>query len=302
VLREFAEKQRIPFPLLSDVDSEVIGAYGILNDRIEPGDAMIYGIPYPGVFVCDEAGVVVSKFFHDSYKKRDSPEILIDAALGRIEVAQDAPRADAGDDELRISAIVHGGKGTLRQGVRRQLIVHFELAEGLHIYGEPVPDGMIPTTIEVQGPPGLIVEAPILPPTQTLRLESLGVELQVWSGSVDMIVPFYAVGELASETRPLDRSEVELEVTVRTQACNDQVCLLPRTETLALTLALDVIDVPNLSMHMGHGQREAAFDGMPHMRRLLLRTLRKRPLSIPRFVWKSIKLELQAARRRRAAN
>ena len=81
VLSEFASKQNIPFRLLSDVDSSVIRAYGILNEQVTEEAGPIFGIPYPGVYVTDEDGVVVAKFFHDTYKKRDSPEILIDAAM-----------------------------------------------------------------------------------------------------------------------------------------------------------------------------------------------------------------------------
>ena len=86
------DKQGIPFPLLSDLDSEVIRRYGGLNTQIEPEDGFFYGIPYPGVLVTDGDGTVVAKFFHDTYKKRDSAEVIIDAALGRVQVAEDAPR------------------------------------------------------------------------------------------------------------------------------------------------------------------------------------------------------------------
>ena len=298
-MKEFAAKQSIPYPLLSDLDSEVIRDYGILNDRVGPDDAFLYGIPYPGVFVTDEDGVVVSKFFHDSYKKRDSPEILIDAALGRIEISDEVPQADAGDEELRITALVHGGKGSIRQGIRRHLVVRIELAEGLHIYGEPVPEGMVPTQVELSGPPGLVIEDAILPPTEALHLKSLDLTLPVWSGTVDIVVPFYAVGELASETRPLDRDFVTLEVKVRTQACTDDVCLLPRTESLTLEVPLDVVDIPKLALHEGHGQREANFEGMPHMRRLILRKLKQRPLGLVTFLWKNLRLEFGARKRRR---
>lgn len=277
----------------------MIRRYGILNDRIAPGEAMLHGIPYPGVYVTDEDGVVVAKFFHDTYKKRDSPELLIDAALGRIELADDTPRATGGEPSVRITAAVHGGRGTIRQGIRRQLVVRFELDAGLHIYGEPVPDGLVPTSVHVDGPPGLVVEAPICPPTEPLHLESLGVDLAVWSGVVDIVVPFYAVGELASEVRPLDVDAVTLDVTVRYQACNDETCLLPRTEKLSLRVPLDVIDVPNVALHTGHGQREAGYDGSPHLRRLMWRKVRAHPLAFLRFIGKSIGLELAARRRRR---
>jgi len=297
VLREFTEKQKIPFPLLSDIDSRVIREYGILNDRIESSDAFLYGIPYPGVYVTDENGVVIAKFFHDTYKKRDSPEVLIDAALGRVEVDPDTPSATTADSEVKIRASVHGGRGTIRQGIRRQLVIRFEPTPGFHLYGEPVPDGMVATRVDIKGPPGLVVEDPILPPTKPLELKNLGVELQVYSGVFDIIVPFYADGRLASEVRPLDLETAEVEITVRYQACDDHTCLLPKTETLTLDLPLDVIDVPALGLHMGHGQREGNFKAAPHLRRMIFRVLRRNPLDLLRYLAKNIRLTLAAHRR-----
>jgi hypothetical protein len=299
-LSEFAEKQEIPYPLLSDQDSAVIRRYGILNTRVEPGDALLYGIPYPGAFVIDEDGVVVARSFHDTYKKRDSPEMLIDAALGRIELSPDAPSASGGEESVRLTATVHGGRGTLRQGIVRQLVVRFELGPGLHVYGEPVPEGMVPTSVTLHGPPGLVALDPILPPTTPLRLESLGIELPVWSGRVDIAVPFYPTGELASEVRPLDRDSVRLEVRVRYQACDDEVCHLPRTEVFELELPLDVIDVPKIPLHAGHGQREGRYDGRRSLRRLMLRKLREHPLGFLRFIGKTLRLEREARARARA--
>ncbi len=299
MLTEFSETQKIPYPLLSDIDSKVIGDYGILNTEVERHDAVFYGIPFPGVYVCDENGVVVAKFFHDSYKKRDSPELLIDAALGRTQIAEDAPQTTTGDEDVRVTAVLHGGKGSIRQGIRRHVVVRFELGDGLHIYGEPAPEGMTPAKVSVTGPPGLVVEDPILPPTETLRLASLNIELEVWSGTVDIAIPIYPVGELASETRPFDRDTAKIEVGIRYQACSDDVCLLPKTEALTLEVPLDVIDVPALGIHMGHGQREAGFSGNRHMLRLFLRKVAPHPLQFAKFMLKSLRLERAAAARRR---
>ena len=281
------------------MDSKVIRRFGILNDQVQPGDMFLHGIPYPGVYVTDEDGVVIAKFFHDSYKKRDSPELLIDAALGKVTISDDEPRATGGDEEVEITAVVHGGKGTLRQGIRREVVVRFELGEGLHIYGEPVPAGMVPTTVNVSGPPGLVTEPMIAPDTRLLKLASMGVDLQVWSGTVDLRVPIYAAGALASETRPLDVDSVPIEVEVRYQACDENTCLLPRTETFRLDAAMDVVDIPKISIHMGHGQREGNYDGMRHVSRLLWRKIRENPIAFLKFLPKQIRLELAARRRAR---
>jgi len=266
---------------------------------VSPGDLPLYGVPFPGTYVSDEKGVVVQKFFHDSYKKRDSAENLIDAALGKILATHEGPSATGGDQDIRITAAVHGGRGTLRQGIIRRLVVRFELRDGLHIYGEPVPEGMVATSVHVQGPDGLVVGDPILPPTEPLRLESLDLDLEVWSGTVDIALPLYPLAQLVSECRPLDRDAVPLEITVRYQACDDSACLAPRTETLQLDVGLEPVDMPNLSFHGETGQWTSPMEGAKHLRRLVLRQARKHPLGVARSILRQIRLELSARRRQR---
>ena len=89
---------------------------------------------------------------------------------------------------------------------------------------------MVATDVTVDGPTGLIVEAPFLPPVEPLTLIGTGVTLQVWGGVVDIRVPIYAASELATEVAPLDRVSVMIVVTVRYQACSHETCLLPKTE------------------------------------------------------------------------
>lgn len=296
VLAEFSEKYEIEYTLLSDIDSEVIRSYGILNERVRPGDGPLYGIPYPGTYVVDEDGVVVEKFFHDSYKKRESGSTILDSALGSILLSDDEPSAQGGDDAIQVHVAFHGGP--LKQGAPRSVVVRFELPEGLHIYGEPVPDGMIPTKVRVTGPDGLKIGSPLYPPTTKLRLESLDLELPIWSDRVDISVPVYALSAFASECHPLDRDSADIEVTVRYQACNDRECLLPRTETFRLKVPVQEVDVPAISLHMGHGQREAVFNGNPHLVRLMKRKIGQSPLGFLRYLGMSVRLEFAARMRR----
>ena len=50
VLAAFAQKYGITFPLLSDVGSQVIERYGILNTE---ATGVAKGIAYPGIFVAN---------------------------------------------------------------------------------------------------------------------------------------------------------------------------------------------------------------------------------------------------------
>jgi len=287
-LRDYVEGNNIPFPMLSDFNSRVIRQYGILNTDAQPGDVPIYGCPYPGTYVADEEGIVIQRFFLESYKRRENPYTLIDTALGRISLFEDEPDDNDPIEEIRVRVGFQGG--AVKQGAQRRVIVRFEMSPGLHIYNNPVPEGMIPVEIKVSGPDGLIIDDPITPPTHKLHLSEMNVDLAVWSGVTDIQVPVYALSSLASELRPLQDSELEINVSIRYQACTDNSCLLPRTESFTLAVPIETIDVPNLGTFKGKGQKDVQMDSKRHMRRLILRTLRRNPLAFFSGIKRLIKL------------
>ena len=95
VLADFAQRRGISFPLLSDDDSSVITAFGILNtvaaesqgpNADDPdvvadvrkyvsvvGSPNIVGTPFPGTFMVDAEGRVSSRFFEEFYRERNTP-------------------------------------------------------------------------------------------------------------------------------------------------------------------------------------------------------------------------------------
>jgi peroxiredoxin len=71
LLSRFACRFGIEYPLLSDVDSAVIDAFGIRNTNI-PENHDWYGVPYPGMYLVDESGVVFDKHFVSNHTVRES--------------------------------------------------------------------------------------------------------------------------------------------------------------------------------------------------------------------------------------
>ena len=70
ILERFAAKHSITYPLLSDIGSKTIDAYGILNPE---APERFKGIPYPGTFIVGRDGVIRAKFFLEGYKERIDP-------------------------------------------------------------------------------------------------------------------------------------------------------------------------------------------------------------------------------------
>ena len=83
VLKGFADKQKITFPLLSDPDSKTIFAYALKNKETvgkKFGKVDLDGVPYPGTLLVDKERVIRAKLFMDGYKDRHSVDELIKAA------------------------------------------------------------------------------------------------------------------------------------------------------------------------------------------------------------------------------
>jgi len=83
VLKEFAEKNKIAFPLLSDPESKAIIDYALKNKEMAGrkfGKVDLDGIPYPGTFLVDKEGVIRAKLFVNGYVKRHSVDELVKAA------------------------------------------------------------------------------------------------------------------------------------------------------------------------------------------------------------------------------
>jgi peroxiredoxin len=73
-LKRTATKRGVTFLLLSDPGSKTIEAHGILNQEAT-GKAK--GVPYPGVFIIDQEGVIRKKLFMEGYKERHQSSDLV---------------------------------------------------------------------------------------------------------------------------------------------------------------------------------------------------------------------------------
>ena len=73
----------VRFPLLSDPESDIIKAFGVLNQQLYQRFAKghrFHGVPHPHMFLVDSAGRIVAKFAESGYI--DRPDI--DHALAVI--------------------------------------------------------------------------------------------------------------------------------------------------------------------------------------------------------------------------
>ncbi len=77
-LKQFADRVKLAFPLLSDPGSKTIEAYGIRRGDVKPGSRED-GVPYPGIFLIDRSGEVRGKLFWEGYFQRPGADDVVRA-------------------------------------------------------------------------------------------------------------------------------------------------------------------------------------------------------------------------------
>ncbi len=233
-LAAFADTYGITFPLLSDPDSEIIRRFGILNTLIAEDDHPWFGIPFPGSYTTDADGVINGKFFEANLVFRANADELRRAALGeKITIAPASPAS-----EVQVEASFDGTE--LPVGILRDLLVKFRVPEGQHLYGNPVPEGSVATSIVLDEVDGLVALEPKMPPTKPHVLAGTGETLQIFTGDVVVRIP------ITHNSRTLTEIKRDLRVsgTVHWQACDDQACHLPQSQRVALTIPMAPINSP----------------------------------------------------------
>lgn len=86
IQKNFSDKWKFTVPILSDNETEVIQAFGILNESTSK-DSPLYGYPHPIVFIVDNDGIIRSKLYIENenaapgsnYKERPEINVILTA-------------------------------------------------------------------------------------------------------------------------------------------------------------------------------------------------------------------------------
>jgi len=225
VLKSFADRKKISYPLLSDADSKTIRAFGIFNETIKP-DAMSYGVPYPGTYILDPKGVVVSRYFEDDYRERISASGILVRQFG--DVAAEAVGTVQGKQVLLTTA---ASMPVARPGERIVLSLELDLKPKMHVYAPGV-EGYIAVEWKLADGPMVKAHPLAYPASQKLHLKAIGETVPVYRGRVRLTREITFGPENALRPLLSPSGELLLKGSFRYQACDDRVCYPPETVPL----------------------------------------------------------------------
>jgi len=233
VLKNFTERKQVSIPLLSDPDSAVIRAFGLLNESI-PQTSSFFGVPNPVTYIVGPDGVIESAYREDDYRKRfTAGAILSDAAPGS--------ETEAGGN-TRIVVSAASSDTVVRGGERIRLFLTVRLAKKVHVYAPGV-EGYKAVEWHMEATPAVPESmAPIFPKSRLLRLKPIKETVPVFENEF-RIYRDVVVGQPRDVEKMLDASRhLTIEGKFRYQACDDKKCWLPDEIPVKWTLRYEAHD------------------------------------------------------------
>jgi hypothetical protein len=218
ILKFFAGRHKIDYPMLADPDSKVIRAYGVLNQE---ATGMQKGFARPGYFFIDTNGIIREKFFDPKYRERLTGNSLIAKLFP--ELGQEVTQVLAAPHlQLRLEQSDRSGV----PGTRITLIVEVRLPPDMHLYA-PGTQGYKPTTLVLDPIPGLELKPLVYPASKILYLPAIKERVPIFEGtfwiSQDVKVSSAGLGSSLAK----DGTTFTINGKLEYQACDKTTCYLP---------------------------------------------------------------------------
>ena len=237
ILKDFAARRHITFPLLSDPESKIIRDYGLLNAVDYPVGNFAHGVPYPGTFVADAKGVIRQKFFEKAYAERETAAAML-AALGDAAIAG---VAEIKTPQFTLEA--SSSNASVAPGHRVALILDFEMAKDMHAYAAG-DHRYRALTLSLDPNPLIAPHDLVLPRASPYTFKPLKETVPVYTGrfrvmqDVTVAGPTKEMQDLLKTPSPT----IELTGTLSYQVCSHTVCYAPAKLTTKWTFTVVPLD------------------------------------------------------------
>ena len=221
ILKSFADRRKIDFPMLADPDSKIIRAYDVMNVE---ATGQFKNMARPGYFFIDTNGVIREKFFEAKYRERLSGNSVIAKLFPELgeEVTDnvDAPHLQvslAQSDRVAYP----GNIVTLTTEVR--------LPPDIHVYA-PGTRGYKPINLQIDAIKEAQLKAALYPHSKILYMPAIRERVPVYEGTFrirqDVQVP--SASDF-SNSLGADGKTITLAGKLEYQACDSQICFLPNS-------------------------------------------------------------------------
>jgi hypothetical protein len=249
ILKEFAARHKIDFPLLADPDSKIIRSFNVFNGEAK---GMTKGMSHPGFFYIDANGVIREKYFEAKYTDRFTPNNVIGKLFPELteEVSQNI-------EEPHLRLTLAQSDRIVVPGSRITLTAEIELPPDVHVYS-PGAQGYKPIQLVLHSSPGIDLSAAAYPASKTLYLEAIHEKVPVFDGmfriTQDVTITTSKAGDAVHAIFSAEKT-VSITGDLKYQACDKTICYPPTAVPVKWELQVRPLDLKRSPKAIQHKSR-----------------------------------------------
>lgn len=219
ILKYFAGRQKIDFPLLADPDSKIIRDYQVLNTEAV---GQFKGMARPGYFFVDTKGVIREKFFEAKYRERLSGNNVIAKLFPELgeEVVNtvQAPHLDVSLQQSDRTGV---------PGSVITLIAEVRLPPEVHVYA-PGTKGYKTIALSIESTPNMDLRPAVYPHSKILYMPAINERVPVFEKTF-RITQDLKISSAAAFSTSLGTEGKTFTIAGKLayQACDSKTCFLP---------------------------------------------------------------------------
>jgi hypothetical protein len=219
ILRFFADRHKIDYPLLADPDSKIIKAYGVFNHE---ATGMQKGYARPGYFFIDANGIIKEKFFDAKYRERLTGNSILSKLFPELD------QEVTGNIEVpHLELALEQSDRTGVPGTRITILAELRLPADVHVYA-PGTQGYKSIRLLMDAIPDVELSPATYPAAKSLYLPAINETVPVYEGTfrirqdvrVSSSAQFW--GSLGN-----DGKIITLSGKLEYQACDKTTCYVP---------------------------------------------------------------------------
>ncbi len=244
ILKYFADRHKIEYPMLGDPESKTIQAYGVLNQE---ATGMQKGFARPGYFYIDTKGIIREKSFEARYRERLTGNSIIAKLFPELgqEVTE---RVEAPHLQLALEQSDPTGV----PGTRVTLVAEVRLPPDVHVYA-PGTQGYKPVKLVIEPIPQVELKPAVYPASKTLYLPAIKESVPVFEGtfriSQDVIVN---TGSAFWSSIGKDGEILTITGKLEYQACDKTMCYVLTSVPVKWQLQVFPLDRTRAPMEIRH--------------------------------------------------
>ena len=219
ILKSFADRRKIEFPMLADPESKTLRAYEVLNTE---ATGQYKGMARPGYFFIDTNGIIREKFFEAKYRRRFSGNNVMGKLFPEL--------GDEVTDKVEaphLSLAVEQSDRTGFPGGRITLTAEVQLPPDVHVYAPGV-KGYKSIALMMDATPGTEFTPVNYPHEKILYLPAIKERVPVFEGKF-RITQDLKISSAAEFSNSLgtDGKTFTIAGKLDYQACDSKICYLP---------------------------------------------------------------------------